>query len=69
MGIEINKRFSKKINENKQSVLDYSVEPIIKENRIKYTEEEENDRDLEKHVILFQNLLRGRAYQTMVKNI
>lgn len=69
MGIEINKRFSKKINNNKQSVLDYSVEPIIKENRIKYTVEEENDRDLEKHVNLFQNLLRGRAYQTMVKNI
>lgn len=40
---------------------------IPKENRVKYVVKDDDDMDLNKHVKLFQRLLRGRAYQTMVK--
>lgn len=44
-----------------------SVSEVDEENRIKHVIPEDKDTDLERDVKLIQRLLRGRAYQTMVK--
>ncbi|VVC32988.1 Hypothetical protein CINCED_3A011773 [Cinara cedri] len=69
MGIEIEKQhLSKKINEKEKPISDHNIEPVVEENRIRYPVEEEHEfgQDSDKHVNLFQNLLQGRAYQTMM---
>lgn len=73
MGIKLENEYSlKKITKNNKKRVDILLsdsigELDVKENRIKYTLDEEINLNLDKHVNFFQKLLRGRAYQTMVK--
>lgn len=56
----------KKPQKNAQCQETPSLSEVDEENRIKYIISDDKNTDLERDVKLFQRLLRGRAYQTMV---